>query len=281
MSVSFLHMLFGLQALTFQQVVSPFQEILNYEIKHGILPGWVNHSISRTSPNGTWHRLERGETKMDANFFAGFNRDLQDPARWKAFYTAAMAKEGILVDAIPPVPEVDAPWLFWEMMRASRAPDPWMWPALQKLKESGRYIIAALSNTMIFPPDHEFSQFWPGDVRSIFDVFVSSAHVGLRKPDPKIYGLALQKVNEYAKENALTKGRGKGWENGIKAEDIVFLDDIGENLKAAKKAGFGTIKVHLGQAYEAVEALEKLTGLELAGDHPRISSAPKIPRPKL
>lgn len=218
---------------------------------------------------------------MDADFFAGFNRDLRDPGRWNTFYTQVMKKEGVTVSDIPPVPEVDAEWLFWEMMRASRAPDPWMWPALQRLKESGKYIIAALSNTMIYPDGHEFNEVWPNDVRGIFDIFISSAHVGLRKPDPAIYALALRELNKFAKEHASTRGKGLGWEEGIKAEDIVFLDDIGENLKAAKKTGFGTIKVHLGQAYDAVEALEKLTGLQLAGNHPKVSSAPKKPKAKL
>jgi FMN phosphatase YigB (HAD superfamily) len=271
--------LFYVYPLTLRlQVVSPFQEILNYEIKNNIPPGWVNHSISKTAPNGTWHKQERGETPMDAKFFEGFNRDLRDPQRWDAFYRQAMKKEGIVVDKVPPVPEVDAEWLFWEMMRASRAPDPWMWPALQKLKASGKYLMAALSNTMIYPEGHEFNTVWPNDVRGVFDLFISSAHVGLRKPDPKIYELALKMLNEYAKENANGRGKDLGWGDGVKPEEIVFLDDIGENLKAAKKAGFGTIKVHLGQAYDAVEALEKLTGLDLAGDHPKISSAPKIPK---
>jgi FMN phosphatase YigB (HAD superfamily) len=216
---------------------------------------------------------------MDEDFFAGFNHDLRDPLRWKTFYKESMQKEGLTVSEIPPLPQVDAEWLFWEMMGASRAPDPWMWPALQKLKASGKYIVAALSNTVIFPEGHEYNK--TNEVRGIFDVFVSSAHVGLRKPDPAIYQLALNIVNEYAKENAATKGKGFGWENGIQASDVTFLDDIGENLKAAKKVGFGTIKVQLGQAYDAVAELEKLTGLKLAGDHPKLSSAPKIPRAKL
>ena len=57
--------------------------------------------------------------------------------------------------------------------------------------------------------------------------------------------------------------------SGVSASDILFLDDIGENLKTAKKIGFGTIKVNLGRAFEAVDQLEKVTGLQLAGTHPR------------
>jgi FMN phosphatase YigB (HAD superfamily) len=244
-------------------------------------PGWVNYSISKTAPNGSWHKLERGEVPLDAEWFKAFNKDLRDPERWKDFWTLTRTKEGKEVGKMPPIPEVDGEWMFWDMMSNARAPDPWMWPAVRNLKASGRYIIAALSNTIIFPPEHPYSQPAENDVRRSFDVFVSSAHVGLRKPDPKIYELALQEVNKYAKEHAATKGKDLGWVGGIKSEDVIFLDDIGENLRAAKKAGFGTIKVNLGMAYEAVAALEELTGLKLAGDHVRISSAPKVPRPRL
>jgi FMN phosphatase YigB (HAD superfamily) len=257
------------------------QGILNYEISKGIPPGWVNYSISKTSPNGAWHKLERGEILMDAEFFKGFNRDLHDSQRWKDFWTQSMKKQNLEVGTIPPVPDIDGEWMFFDMMAASRAPDPWMWPALQKLKATGKYIIAALSNTMIFPPDHEYSRAGVDPVRSSFDIFISSAHVNLRKPGPKIYELALQELNKYAKENAATKGKDLGWADGVKPDEVVFLDDIGENLKAAKKIGFGTLKVHLGMAYDAVTALEELTGLELAGDHPKISSAPKIPKSRL
>jgi len=220
---------------------------------------------------------------MDAAFFAGFNHDLHDATRWKAFYQDQQAKNPSLPKEVPPVPDVDGEWLFHDMMASARAPDPWMSPALKKLRESGKYIVAALSNTVIFPPDHEYSQQKLSEndpLRSLFDafdVFVSSAHVGLRKPDPKIYQLALQKVNEFAESNADSKrGKQGDWGSGIKAGEIVFLDDIGENLKAAKQAGFRTIKVPLGRAYEAVEQLENITGLALAGDHLKIPIKPNF-----
>jgi FMN phosphatase YigB (HAD superfamily) len=257
------------------------QAILNFELSKGIPPGWINYSISKASPNGFWHRLERGEMPMDAAYFKGFSQDLHNPQRWKDFWAQTRRKLNLEVGETPPMPEMDAEWVFWDMMGASRAPDPWMWPALKKLKASGRYILAACSNTMIFPPDHPYSHAINDDVRGSFDVFISSAHVGLRKPDPKIYELALKRINEYAKEHAATKGKDLGWADGVKPDEIVFLDDIGENLKAGKRIGFRTIKVHLGMAYDAVTELEELTGLQLAGDHPKISSAPKIPKARL
>ena len=261
------------------QVISPFQSILSYELSLGIPPGWVNYSLSKTAPSGFWHQLEKGQIPMDASFFAGFNRDLHDPVRWRAFYAAQQAKNPSLAKEVPSLPKIDGEWLFFDMMASARAPDPWMFPALQNLRESGKYIVAALSNTVIFPPDHEYSKaaFFEDPLRSLFDVFVSSAHVGLRKPDPEIYYLALQKVDEFAKSNANSdRGKSGHWADGVKPEDIVFLDDIGENLKAGRQAGFRTIKVPLGRAYEAVGELEQVTGLALAGNHPKIPITPNL-----
>lgn len=165
----------------------------------------------------------------------------------------------IAVDSLPPLPKIDAEYLFWEMMRVSRDPDPFMFPALGRLKASGQYLIGALSNTVIFPPSHPFSKDTIG-LRDQFDFFVSSAHTGLRKPDPRIYAHALEKINDLQ--------AGKGGPR-INASDVVFLDDIGENLKAAKKAGFRTIKVVLGRTQDAVKELENITGLQLLNDADR------------
>ncbi|KAM5352205.1 hypothetical protein ACJ41O_004928 [Fusarium nematophilum] len=254
-------------------VVSPFQAILDYELGLGIPPGWVNYSISRTAPNGYWHRLERGDIPMDDSFFDGFSQDLHHPARWEAFYQREQTRNPKLPKETPPVPDVDARWLFNEMMTVSSSPDPWMYPALRKLKESGQFILAALSNTVIFPPGHKLhlGNFFDEPVRKVFDVFISSAHVGIRKPDPKMYQLALAEVDKFARENArLSRSQGLGWQEGVRPEDVTFLDDIGENLKEARRQGFQTIKVNLGRAFEAVDELEKVTGLKLAGNHPRI-----------
>ncbi|KAI1822180.1 HAD-like protein [Xylaria intraflava] len=264
-------------------VVSPFQSILDYELSLGIPPGWVNYSISKTSPNGFWHRLERGEIPMDDAFFAGFNEDLHNPERWATFYEIQAAKDSSIPQEIPPVPSMDGRWLFNDMMTASMAPDPWMYPALRKLRESGRFILAAMSNTVIFPDGHPLfrKDFYADPIRSLFDVFVSSAHVGLRKPDPRMYEYTLQQVDKYARANASSEpGRSLGWIDGVEPSEIVFLDDIGENLKGGRKSGFRTVKVSLGRTFEAVDELEAITGLRLAGDHPRIPVKPKINKPR-
>ncbi|RWA15011.1 hypothetical protein EKO27_g50 [Xylaria grammica] len=260
-------------------VVSPFQSILDYELSLGIPPGWINYSISKTAPNGFWHRLERGEILMDNAFFSGFNEDLHNAERWAAFYRIQAAKNPSIPQEVPPVPKMDGRWLFNDMMAVSTAPDPWMYPALRRLKTSGRFILAAMSNTVIFPSGHPLyrEDFYADPIKSLFDVFVSSAHVGLRKPDARMYEHTLREVDKFARANASSAmGQLLGWADGVRPGEVVFLDDIGENLKGGRKIGFRTIKVSLGKTFEAVDELEAITGLQLAGDHPRIPVKPRI-----
>jgi FMN phosphatase YigB (HAD superfamily) len=65
-----------------------------------------------------------------------------------------------------------------------------------------------------------------------------------QKPDPAIYRLALAEL-------------------GLEPEEVVFLDDIGLNLKPAKVMGITTVKVENDTEFawlDAVAQLERLTG---------------------
>lgn len=256
-------------------VVSPFQAILDYEDKKNIPRGYINYCISATNPTGAWQKLERGDILCDDAFFSEFKSDLSDEKRWREYYARSLAKhrKEKLSDAAeetvfqaPGVPDIDTEWLFWEMMRIAREPDPHMWPALQRLRKAadesnGQLILGALSNTSIFPPDHPFNDTSTpegkqnAELKGVFDVFISSAHVGMRKPAEDIYLYAVRRLHEFVK----LKGLGRG----VRVEDITFLDDIGGNLRTARKLGMGTIKVQLGRADLAVRELERITGLDL------------------
>ena len=83
-----------------------------------------------------------------------------------------------------------------------------------------------------------------------------AAHVGMRKPAEDIYRYCIVRLHEFVKT--------KGYGDGVKPEDIVFLDDIGTNLRTAKKLGMRTIKVTLGSVNQAVKELEQVTGLDLS-----------------
>lgn len=76
----------------------------------------------------------------------------------------------------------------------------------------------------------------------LFDVVIESSRVGVRKPDPRFYQLALEAL-------------------GVRAEEAVFLDDLGVNLKPARQLGMTTIKVT--DPDEALAELEATIGFPL------------------
>ena len=75
----------------------------------------------------------------------------------------------------------------------------------------------------------------------IFDIIVESSIEGVRKPDPRIYEIACDRL-------------------GVAPANCAFLDDLGINLKPARALGMSTIKV-LNED-QAISDLSKLTGLE-------------------
>lgn len=218
---------------------------MDYEKQRGIPTGYINFSIRELTPNGTWHKIERGEIKNDEHFMKAFKSDLERPELWEKYHREKLGKTDI-----PPVPSIDAESLYWTMMSTARVNDPFMYPALKRLRDSGRFHMAAMSNTTIFPDGHEFNERSADDVREMFDVFVSSAHVGMRKPNRDIYEYTLGQIREK-------------WGDDIRPEEITFVDDIGENLKMGRTVGFQTIRVFLGKTKDAVKELEKATGLDL------------------
>ncbi|KAL1768751.1 hypothetical protein HispidOSU_022622 [Sigmodon hispidus] len=83
--------------------------------------------------------------------------------------------------------------------------------------------------------------------RKQFDVVVESCLEGICKPDPRIYQLCLQRLR-------------------LQPSDVIFLDDLGPNLKAAASLGIHTIKVEHPET--AVKELEALLGFPLCGGIP-------------
>lgn len=78
------------------------------------------------------------------------------------------------------------------------------------------------------------------DVMEIFDLVVESSVEGIRKPNPQIYTLTCERL-------------------GITPDAMVFLDDLGINLKPARALGMHTIKV-LNET-QAIGELAEATGL--------------------
>jgi putative hydrolase of the HAD superfamily len=79
------------------------------------------------------------------------------------------------------------------------------------------------------------------DVDELFEVVVDSAFVGMRKPDPAIYTLAVERMG-----------------GGLRAQECAFLDDIEVNCDAARELGMTA--VHYREAGQAIAELESVLG---------------------
>ena len=76
------------------------------------------------------------------------------------------------------------------------------------------------------------------DIDELFEVIVDSAFVGMRKPEPEIYGLTLERLG-----------------GGLEASDCVFVDDLEVNCEAAAALGMHAVRfVDSEQAIAAIEA---------------------------
>ncbi len=59
-------------------------------------------------------------------------------------------------------------------------------------------------------------------IADCFDVFVTSAEIGVMKPDPRIYQVALERL-------------------GMSPAEAVFVDDFVQNVEAARRMGMGAV----------------------------------------
>jgi putative hydrolase of the HAD superfamily len=103
---------------------------------------------------------------------------------------------------------------------------------LKKLKP--KYRLVLLSNT-----DVRHFEFIRGEFPEMFffDEYVLSYEVGLMKPDPRIYEIALERAKAIAGE-------------------CVFIDDLEENIEAA--AGMGIQTIHFGEETDLEAELRNL-----------------------
>ena len=75
-------------------------------------------------------------------------------------------------------------------------------------------------------------------LEELFDAWVISSEVGLRKPDPAIYELAAERL-------------------GLPPERCVFVDDLPGNLKPARAIGMATV-LHRGDAEATLAEVDAL-----------------------
>lgn len=90
-----------------------------------------------------------------------------------------------------------------------------------------RHVTGLLTNNIVaMDVDAMAGSGAPGfaEVLELFDVVVESSRVGVRKPERRFYEIACELA-------------------GVMPSEVVFLDDLGVNLKPARAMGMTTIKV--------------------------------------
>ena len=173
---------------------SPLHAIARYERELGIPEGHINRTVVDTGASGAWSRLERGELTLET-FAPAFERECQE--RGHAIDAAAMMAR----------------------IAEGGGPHPAMLRAIGIIRKRGLRVGALTNNWAVEDPEPRHA-----DLRDLFDAFVESSVVGLRKPDPRIYHHVCELLE-------------------VTPPEAVFLDDIGRNLKAARALGMQTIKV--------------------------------------
>ena len=173
---------------------SPLDAFAAYERELGLPVHTLNRAIVAAGSSGAWAKLERGELSM-REFFTAFDAEL------------AAAEV-----------QISAETLMAKIAENTQL-RPAMLTAIRTIRAAGLKV-AALTNNWVSE-----DQFHKMDIlRPEFDVFIESAKVGLRKPDPRIYELACRALD-------------------LPPSEVAFLDDIGANLKAARELGMLTFKV--------------------------------------
>jgi epoxide hydrolase-like predicted phosphatase len=176
-------------------LTSPFASLRRFERALGLDAGAVAHVVDQSGEEGAWATFERGECSAK-QFYTAF--DAEAARAGTPFSARALLKA--IVDGSKLRPEMIA--------------------AIRELRARG-IKAAALTNNW---RSRDTSYGLMGSLQDEFDVLIESCVVGMRKPDSRIYALALREL-------------------GVSASEAIFLDDMGRNLKPARSMGMTTIKV--------------------------------------
>lgn len=195
---------------------SPFDAFNAYEADAGLAKDTIR-GLNATNPDdNAWARFERGDLDP-AGFVDVFEREARALGH-----------------------EVDARRVL-DSLRGHVRPE--MVEALRRCGEQFR--TACLTNNFRDPasggPAEERADEM-ASIMSLFDEVVESSVVGVRKPEPRFYEIACERL-------------------GVEPRECVFLDDLGINLKPAKAMGMTTIKV--GDPAVALAELEAVVGIPL------------------
>ena len=167
-----------------------------------VVRAWVTPLPGDSSPV---HRLERGELAVE---------------EFEHLLSAALAREGSVVEAQGLVATMFADLAIYEDSMTS----------LVTRAHAAGIRTGLLSNS--WGNDYDRS-----DWHEMFDAVVISGEVGMRKPEPEIFELVLDRI-------------------GLPPGECVFVDDMAHNITAAQRAGLaGIVHRTFGQTARELEPL--------------------------
>jgi len=197
---------------------SPFEAFRSYEKEIGLPEDFIRGLNACNPDENAWAKMERNEVSL-----AGFVTLFEAEARAAGH-------------------EIDG----WRVLRSiSGDIRPRMVEALRRCKAHFR--VACITNNMKAGEGPGMARSPAkaaavAEVLSLFEHVFESSKLGWRKPDPRIYSHACERL-------------------GVAPETCIYLDDLGINLKPARALGMRTIKV--GDPDTAISELESLVGLKL------------------
>jgi len=252
-------------------VQSPLLAIRDYEIEHGLPNNYINCMITGRGPQGAWQKFERGQIALFP-FYEQFSQELSDVHNGNKWYVEYCERKNIACPELPQKLTVDGRELFGRMMRTGQKVDKYFYAAILRIRAAERWRVIALTNnyskidaTFLGIDSRHLTRYpgvsleselrflgWesgvvPPPIRELFDDFVDSSEVGMRKPEHRFYLLACER-------------------NHIRPQEAVFLDDLGLNLKTAQELGMETIHVPIGGAVSALRILGDKLGMNLTPD---------------
>ncbi|MCF4166185.1 HAD-IA family hydrolase [Zavarzinia compransoris] len=181
---------------------------------------------ARGLPADTIRRINA--TDPDSNAWARFERSEIDLDGFDAAFAAEAAALGIELRGRDVVAVIHG------------ALRPEMVEALRRVKR--HYRTACLTNNVNDAGAGAAYETEIGAVMAEFEAVIESRRVGVRKPDPRFYAMACEIM-------------------AVDPARVVYLDDLGVNLKPAKAMGMHTIKVTA--AVQALSDLEAILDLKL------------------
>ena len=178
---------------------SPFSAVDDFGVQRGAQPGQFTEIVFGSyhiDGDHPWHQLERGEISME------------------------VARQAILELGRAAGQEVDVYEIFGSLPRDGGL-------RTELVDKVGALKVAGAPMAIITNNIREFSDGWRSlfPVDELFVEVIDSSFEGLRKPDPAIFELALERMG------------------GVTAQESLFLDDHPANVAAAEALGMQGILV--------------------------------------